>query len=72
MNELDWTPSTLGELGKWPGGQTPLRSNPAYWANGSVLWISPKDVRGAEISDSEDKITDVALRGTRLRLYPDD
>jgi type I restriction enzyme S subunit len=47
-----------------------LKSNRNYWQDGDILWISPKDITGPVIADSEDKITAIALANTRLRLYP--
>lgn len=66
----NWQLRTIAELGKWSGGQTPFKSNPRYWQEGHVLWVSPKDIIGPLISDSEDKITQLALDNTRLRHYP--
>lgn len=65
-----WHLRTLREFGDWSGGQTPLKSNPKYWQDGNILWISPKDVTGSIITDSEDRITSTALQESRLRLYP--
>ena len=38
-----WTP--LGKLGRWTGGGTPSKSNDALWSNGTVPWVSPKDMK---------------------------
>lgn len=65
-----WQLRPIGDLGEWSGGQTPFKSNPSYWQEGHVLWVSPKDIIGPLISDSEDKITELALDNTRLRHYP--
>lgn len=66
----DWQPRRIGTLGEWSGGQTPFKSNPGYWQDGTILWVSPKDITAPVISDSEDKITPNALANTRLRHYP--
>lgn len=72
--ELGWVPREwvvvpLSEYGAWQGGMTPSKSVDEYWQQGKHLWISPKDVRGEDLSDSEDKLTDLALSNTSLKLF---
>jgi type I restriction enzyme S subunit len=67
---IGWNNRLLADLGEWSGGQTPLKANPLYWQEGNVLWVSPKDITGPLIADSEDKITSLGLANTRLHLYP--
>jgi type I restriction enzyme S subunit len=52
-----WCTTSLNYIGFWTGGGTPSKSNSSFWENGSVLWVSPKDMKSKEISDSQDKIT---------------
>ena len=42
------------------GGGTPSTGNPLFW-NGIIPWVSPKDMKSAEISETEDYVTDVAV-----------
>lgn len=51
------------------GGGTPSKDNPAFW-NGTIPWVSPKDMKHREITKSEDHITDAALSGSAIRLHP--
>ncbi|MFO1065530.1 MAG: restriction endonuclease subunit S [Pirellulales bacterium] len=51
------------------GGMTPSKVVPEYW-NGSVPWVSAKDMKRFEISDSEDHITESALNETSITLLP--
>ena len=37
--------SCLNELGKLVGGKTPSKSNSEFWENGTVKWVSPKDMK---------------------------
>jgi type I restriction enzyme, S subunit len=60
----------LRELGEWCGGNTPSKANAAYWDNGSVPWVSPKDMKVDEIASSEDRITEQALADGRVSLVP--
>jgi restriction endonuclease S subunit len=39
----------LRDLGEWSGGKTPSKANAAYWTNGTVPWVSPKDMKVDEI-----------------------
>jgi type I restriction enzyme S subunit len=62
----DWTIETLGELGKWLSGGTPSMSEKTYW-DGSIPWVSPKDMKVARLHDASDHISEKALtNGTRL------
>jgi len=62
----DWTIETLGELGKWLSGGTPSMSEKTYW-DGSVPWVSPKDMKVARLHDASDHVSEKALtNGTRL------
>lgn len=65
-----WVETTLGELGKWHGGTTPRKSDPTYWADGTVPWVSPKDMKFDLIRDSEDRITERALADGVAALIP--
>ncbi len=60
----------LRELGEWSGGNTPSKANTAYWENGGVPWVSPKDMKVDEIASSEDRITDQALADGRVSMVP--
>ena len=61
----------LRDLGEWSGGNTPSKANAAYWTNGSVPWVSPKDMKVDQISSSEDRITSAALDDRRVSLVPE-
>ena len=63
-----WTP--LGKLGTWMGGGTPSKANTAFWTNGSVPWVSPKDMKVAVIGETEDKITPNAVEGSSAKYVP--
>lgn len=61
----------LRDLGDWSGGNTPSKANTAYWTNGTVPWVSPKDMKVDEITTSEDRITETALNEGRVSLVPE-
>lgn len=62
-----WTEAPLGYLVRLEGGSTPSKEEPAFW-NGSVPWVSPKDMKRFVIDGAEDHVTDEALLRTSLRL----
>lgn len=61
----------LRDLGTWSGGNTPSKANAAYWTDGTVPWVSPKDMKVDEIVSSEDHITKTALHDGRVSLIPE-
>jgi type I restriction enzyme S subunit len=63
-----WTWANLSELGRMVGGGTPAKSCKEYWDGGSVLWISPKDMKAPYISTSEDRITELAISNSAAKL----
>nr|WP_315489350.1 restriction endonuclease subunit S [uncultured Rhodoferax sp.] len=60
----------LRDLGRWSGGNTPSKANIEYWTNGTVPWVSPKDMKFDEITRSEDLISQSALAEGRVSLLP--
>lgn len=66
-----WACLELGLLGEWSGGGTPSKGNAAFWTNGSIPWISPKDMKCLEIHDTEDYITAEAVGNSATKLIPE-
>ncbi len=62
-----WSHRKLGYITTMQGGGTPSKDNLAYW-NGSIPWVSPKDMKRRIIEDSADHVTDEAVRETTIRL----
>ncbi|MBJ9476394.1 restriction endonuclease subunit S [Acinetobacter baumannii] len=65
-----WKISTLGQLGHWSGGGTPSKSILEYWTNGTIPWVSPKDMGSTRIFNAEDYITVNAVKNSSTKLYP--
>ncbi|MGP0065270.1 MAG: restriction endonuclease subunit S [Isosphaeraceae bacterium] len=62
----DWQTRPLAKCGVWVSGGTPSKSVASYW-NGNIPWISSKSLKSFDLSDSEDRLTDEAVRnGTGL------
>jgi type I restriction enzyme S subunit len=49
-------------------GSTPNRKEVSYWDNGSINWVKTGEVVGGEINETEEKITEKALRETSCKL----
>jgi len=61
-------PISLGHLGVWRGGGTPSMAKKEFWMNGTVPWVSPKDMGAARIRQTEDSITEEAIRCSSTSL----
>ena len=56
-NEVSgWCNTTLGRVIELRSGGTPSKGNPAYW-NGSIPWVSAKDMKRFRLRDTEDHVT---------------
>ena len=62
-----WEVRKIKSLVKTAGGMTPNKGVERYWV-GRTPWVSPKDMKVPEIFDSEDHISDAALRETNIAL----
>ena len=66
-----WAAATLDDLGTWKGGGTPRKSNSSFWTNGTVPWVSPKDMKRFFIDDAQDLITTEAVKESSAQLLPE-
>lgn len=65
-----WKPTELGILGAWSGGGTPSKANRAFWTNGKIPWVSPKDMKSDRICSAEDSITGDAVANSSAKMIP--
>ena len=62
----EWVESKLGEVADFLSGGTPAKSRAEYW-DGSIPWVSAKDMKRFRIEDTEDHVTEVGVEnGTKL------
>ncbi|MDK3102821.1 restriction endonuclease subunit S [Morganella morganii] len=66
--EVEW--KTLKEIGTWYGGGTPSKARSEFWEKGSIPWISPKDMGKPIVDNSEDYITEAAIKESSTKLIP--
>lgn len=65
---MGWEWVKLPDLCSIAGGATPSKANPKLWA-GDIPWVSPKDMKVAQIRDAQDHISISAIQGS-LSLVP--
>ena len=62
-----WEMICLKRFVRVVGGHTPSTENPRYW-NGDIPWVSPKDMKRDELSDSIDHVTHAAVSDCGLAV----
>lgn len=65
---IEWDLADLGKIGIWSGGGTPSNFVKEYWENGTIPWISAKDMKSFEKFDSKKKITLSGLENSSATL----
>jgi len=65
-----WQVSKLGEIYKTTSGGTPSRSNPEFYEDGTIYWVKSKELNNSFITETEEKITEDALRKSSAKLLP--
>ena len=67
-----WEVKKLGEVCEIIGGGTPDTKRKEFW-DGSILWITPKDMGKLEtvhVDDTERKITEAGLKNSSAKMLP--
>lgn len=60
----------LQDLGAWRGGGTPAKGRSEFWENGTIPWVSPKDMRARSLQVTKDYITQEAVARSAAKLIP--
>lgn len=61
---------SLADLGKWTGGKTPAMAEKSFWEDGTIPWISSKDMKISTLYDTQDHITEKAVTEASMTVYP--
>lgn len=69
---LGWVNAPLSAIGTWLGGGTPSKWVSEYWQDGTIHWVSPKDMKRLLIDSAQDQITEAAVRQSAKNLVPKD
>ncbi len=70
MRRAPWPSRPLRDVGDWSGGGTPSKAREEYWTNGTIPWVTPKDMKVETITGAEDLITADAVAGSATKLVP--
>ena len=67
----EWAVEALGELAATSSGTTPPRAlHERYYRNGTHFWVKTLDLNNSFITQTEERMTESALKDTSLRLFP--
>lgn len=69
-NPMGWDIVTLGELGTFVGGGTPSRKILEYY-DGNICWATSKDMKGENLHDTQEHITEEAVDNSATKLVPE-
>lgn len=64
---ITWHWARLHTLGKLKGGGTPSKARDDFW-NGSIPWVSPKDMKIDYIAEAQMSISETAVSGSAVNL----
>ena len=65
----NWEWVRLGDIGVWGSGATPNRREHAYY-NGNIPWLKTGDLTDGYITDIPERISELALNKTSVKLNP--
>ncbi|MEZ8405437.1 restriction endonuclease subunit S [Vibrio splendidus] len=69
MNPKGFEVTKLKDLVSVLSGATPSKSNDSFWI-GDVPWVSPKDMKVAELYDAIDHVNEITFTKTNLKSIP--
>ncbi len=70
VEEAEGDKVKLGDVVKTSSGGTPSRSKSAYYSNGTIKWVKSKELQGSFIFETEEKVTDEAVKKSSAKLFP--
>lgn len=71
----EWIECKISDIGTVVGGATPSTKKPENYDNGTIAWITPKDLStftGRYIQRGERNITEIGLKSCSTQLLPKD
>ncbi|WP_168396805.1 restriction endonuclease subunit S [Acinetobacter indicus] len=66
----DWSQSRIGEIFQVTSGSTPLRSDNRFFENADIAWVKTTDLNNGLIEKTEEKISQIALKETSVKILP--
>jgi len=71
---MEWKECTIADIGTVVGGATPSTKDAANYENGTIAWITPKDLSNDKskfVAHGETDITELGLAKSSATLMPD-
>ena len=65
-----WVWVRLRDIGVWGAGATPLKSNSEFYINATIPWLLTGDLNDSYITEIPNKISEIALEKTSVKLNP--
>ncbi len=69
--EESWEKVKLGDYINTTSGGTPSRAIPEFYEGGYIRWVKSKELNCSFIFDTEEKITDEAIKKSSAKLIPE-
>ncbi len=66
-----WATCAIGAIFSVETGATPLRKRKEYYEKGTVPWVKTGEVQNCEILNAEENITELAVRDTNAKVFPE-
>ena len=66
----EWEVVKIADIYKTSSGGTPSRKKPEYYDNGHIPWVKTKELKDCFVIESEEKITNLGLKGSSAKLFP--
>lgn len=67
-----WEVKKVKDLYNTSSGGTPSRKNETeFYEDGSILWVKTKELNDSYILDTEEKISEIALKKSSAKLFPE-
>ena len=70
-NEKGWEKKKLNEISKVGTGGTPSRKKEDLFYGGNINWAKTTEVNGSYIFNTEEKITEIAIKESNCKIYPE-
>lgn len=65
-----WLKGKIFDLVPTSSGGTPSRTHPEYYSSGKTLWVKTQELNDGFIFDTEEKITDDAIKNSSAKIIP--
>ena len=65
-----WVWVRLNDIGSWGSGATPSKANSKYYTDGTIPWLKTGDLNDNIITFIPEKITELALKETSVKINP--